>query len=53
MRRFALLGAAAAIALTGTAMAQEGIGRNDADGNYRPLSEGLKVVGGFDFSESC
>jgi hypothetical protein len=50
----ALFGAAAALLVTGgVVVAQEGIGRNDPDGNYRTLSEGLKVIGGFDFSESC
>lgn len=54
MKRFILLGAAAALVVSGgVVLAQEGIGRNDPDGNYRPLQEGLKVFGGFDFAESC
>ena len=49
-----MIGAAAALLVTGgVVVAQEGIGRNDADGNYRTLSEGLKVFGGFDFAGSC
>ena len=52
MKRLALFGAAAAIVLTGGAFAQEGIGRNDADGNFRALSDHVKVFGGFDFAEA-
>ena len=54
MKRTVLLGAAAALLVTGSVVvAQEGIGRADPDGNYRTLSEGLTVIGGFDFAESC
>ena len=54
MKRTVLLGAAAALLVTGgVVVAQEGIGRDDPAGNYRTLSEGLKVFGGFDFAESC
>lgn len=54
MRRIVIAGAAAALLATGgVVVAQEGIGRNDPDGNYRTLTEGLKVFGGFDFAEAC
>jgi sugar lactone lactonase YvrE len=54
MKKSLALGVAAALlATTGIVAAQEGIGRNDPDGNYRPLDEGLTVFGGFDFAESC
>ena len=54
MKRFVLMGATAALLVAGgVVVAQEGIGRNDADGNYRPLGENLRVIGGFDFAESC
>lgn len=54
MKKIVLWGAAMALVMSGgVVIAQEGIGRNDPDGNYRPLTEGLKVIGGFDFSESC
>ena len=54
MRRIALFGAAAALVVSGgVVLAQEGIGRAGEDGTYRTLTEGLKVIGGFDFSESC
>ncbi len=53
MKKRVVLGAAAAIvASTGFVVAQ-GIGQNDPDGNYRPLQEGLAIIGGFDFAESC
>ena len=54
MKKTLMLGAAAALlATTSFVVAQEGIGRADADGNYRPLQDNLKVFGGFDFAESC
>jgi len=54
MRKSALLGAAAALLVTGgVVVAQEGIGRNDPDGNYRALSDNVTLFGGLDFAESC
>lgn len=54
MKTIVLWGAAMALVVSGgIVIAQEGIGRNDPDGNFRPLTEGLKVIGGFDFAESC
>ncbi len=54
MKRIIGIGAAAALVVaSGVVLAQEGIGRNDPQGNFRPLSENLRVIGGFDFAESC
>jgi hypothetical protein len=55
VRKFALFGAAAATLMVtaGVVVAQEGIGRNDPNGNYRTLSDNVKLFGGFDFAESC
>ncbi len=53
MKSIAAIGAAALLAAGGIALAQEGIGRNDPDGNYRTLSDNVKLYGGFVFTESC
>lgn len=54
MKKSIALGVAAALlATTSIVAAQEGIGRNDPDGNYRTLSDNVTLFGGMDFAESC
>lgn len=43
----------AALLVGSMAAAQDGIGRNDPEGNFRQLSSNAKFYGGFDFAESC
>lgn len=54
MKKSIAIGTAAILlASTSLVAAQEGIGMNDPDGNYRALAEGLTVIGGLDYAESC
>ena len=54
MKRLVLMGAAAALAVSGgVVLAQEGIGQNDPNGDRRALSDNVAVHGGIVYSESC
>ena len=52
--KFRLTISAVALSFSASLAAAElGIGRPGPDGNFRPLSENVKLYGGLDFAESC